>query len=86
MSLRASVDTRARSEHVPPGTLIMGTHPAHHLQPTQGLSEGDTRNSMLRSCHLPGENYCSRRTLQEWTLVGLGKRPGLEIQESAASG
>lgn len=38
---------------------------AHQPQTTQSLSQGVAMSGRLRSCHLPGENFCSRRTLQE---------------------
>lgn len=79
-SSSASVDSKSQvgAELLPtaspsPETDYVGVL-AHHPQPAQGLSEGDVRIGRLRACHLPGENYCSRRTLQE-----LGKRPELEI-------
>lgn len=53
---------------------------------SQSLSEGGARNGRLRSCPLPGENYCSRGTHQERTLARPGKWLGLEIQKSAVSG
>lgn len=64
-------------------SLITRAHPAHLLAPpppthTPGLSEGGARGGRLQSCHLPADNYYSRRSLQEGTLVRLGKRFELE--------
>lgn len=77
----ASVDSKSQigAEPLLPGSSDRThTHPVHHPQLAQGLSEEDARSGKLRSCHLPGENYYSRRILQEGTLLELGKRQGLE--------
>lgn len=66
--------SRAAAHRLPlPGDSDSVGELAHHPHPAPGLWEEDVRIGRLGSCHLPGENYCSRRTLQE-----LGKRPELE--------
>lgn len=77
---------KSHIEALPPGTLIIGALPAHHPQPTQRPLRERCREREAEVLPSAGENCCSRRTLQGWTLVGLGKRLGLEIQESAATG
>lgn len=71
---------------LPPGTLIIGALSAHHAQPTQRPLRERCREQEAEGLPSTGENCCSRRTLQGWTSVGLGKRLGLEVQESAATG
>lgn len=71
---------------LPPGTLIIGALSAHHTQPTQRPLRERCREQEAEGLPSTGENCCSRRTLQGWTSVGLGKRLGLVVQESAATG